>query len=596
VDTRAIGSISLRTIVLALIVCAPALGAAHTSTPSEQPPPATPGPRIFLKSLVKGATEVSGLLDPPDVVVRRVTIEVRQKAADSTCQDTEPLIDRVVATTVDADRGLFKVTLSAALKADVCVIALARTETTTPTMVRGFTIVKAPPPPETPAPPAVVGPVRAGMRAISGDVKVTAEQKAKITRIKATVWRSRDERATPTAMAAAPAVPPGAPAERTPESPRYVMTAATSELDASGAFNLVMPQAVMAGQYVEIEVFAGDDLFTHGWTIVEDPGDWGRIRAYFAGGVILSHDREEFSAQDFVLALILDNAWYQPTPPALIDQETDLACKAEAKKALTSNQLGSAPKDVNEYRRQLLKTDRCWKSRWKLRWQVNSFLDVRMTALPVQATEAAGTATAAASDASTTATKAMATKAAAAPGSITAAAEAATEDTFLVSRKAALIHFGIYTPFYGRMTMWRYQGHPNALFVAPVLRMGVQTINRGDEALNFSGEEDDNVYYFWSGGLGIGHYKLSDSKDRAPELISYLHITRGKFENFRRLDDSPSFKPLRWAVEGRLKIPETPMQVGLDANFGRGPDSVSFVFATRFDIGELFGKLKVFQP
>jgi hypothetical protein len=65
--------------------------------------------------------------------------------------------------------------------------------------------------------------------------------------------------------------------------------------------------------------------------------------------------------------------------------------------------------------------------------------------------------------------------------------------------------------------MWRYQGHPNALFVSPVVRMGVQTINRGEDALNFSGEEDANVHYFWSAGLGLGHYKLSDSKDRAPE-------------------------------------------------------------------------------
>ena len=140
---------------------------------------------------------------------------------------------------------------------------------------------------------------------------------------------------------------------------------------------------------------------------------------------------------------------------------------------------------------------------------------------------------------------------------------------------------------------------PAAATISAPLRLANLTAERTSgicDAVSVSSEENDNVYFFYSAGLGIGHYKLSDSKDRAPELLSYLHVTRGPFENFRKGTDSPEFKPLRWAIEGRLKIPESPMQIGLDANLGQGPDSVAFVFATRFDIGEVFGKLRTFTP
>src|SRR6185369_10478065 len=85
------------------------------------------------------------------------------------------------------------------------------------------------------------------------------------------------------------------------------------------------------------------------------------------------------------------------------------------------------------------------------------------------------------------------------------------------------------------------------------------------------------------------------SQDVAPELISYIDITRGRWENFEilkpvldatgkaKLDPTPTdpTNPLtfrqrrfRWAAEGRLKIPETPFIVGFDGNFGDGPDDL----------------------
>ena len=51
---------------------------------------------------------------------------------------------------------------------------------------------------------------------------------------------------------------------------------------------------------------------------------------------------------------------------------------------------------------------------------------------------------------------------------------------------------------------------------------------------------------------------------------------------------------IRTMVEGRLKIPDTALQIGFDANLGHGRDDIRFVFGTRFDIGELFGRLRSF--
>jgi hypothetical protein len=554
--------------------------------------------RLSLPALKAGATEVTGFVDPPAGGVRRVVIEVRREAppgsAASPCTASAGIVvDRTVATTIDAETGRFTAKLSAGLAAGDCLIGTGTNTAGAVVTTLNAPRVAATEPPAAVKPPEIRVPLRAGSRVVSG--WIPAGKDLKIDKVVITVRRSRDERHA---------------AERSTregDAPGAVVRAQTAEIGADGGFNVALPQPIIDGQDVEVAVFAGAARLSSATAVVEDPGDWGRVRAYFAGGVIVSQSREEFSKQDFLLALVLDNAWYQPTPPQLILPEQDRECTREAWIAVKTDGAAAsgAPRpetaapvdqarrrellatfDVDQlsasdskltknYRRLLPKTDPCWRSKMSPRIQLNSFLDVRMTALPVKAQAA---------DTSMPSSSAR-TEAAAVSGK-----------EFVDARKAALIHFGFYVPFYGRTTMWNFQGHRNALFVAPVVRGGIQTISEEDSALALSGEDGDNVYSFISYGIGIGHYKLSATKDRAPELISYLHITRGAFENFRRAGDAPRFRPQRWAIEGRMKIPETPMQVGLDANLGNGPDSVAITFATRFDIGELFGKLQTFKP
>ncbi|HEX8293850.1 MAG TPA: hypothetical protein VF570_18945, partial [Pyrinomonadaceae bacterium] len=95
-------------------------------------------------------------------------------------------------------------------------------------------------------------------------------------------------------------------------------------------------------------------------------------------------------------------------------------------------------------------------------------------------------------------------------------------------------------------------------------------------------------------------------EDYAPELVSWLDISRGKYENFavsvptgQNDDDGNPITRLenrwRWQAEGRLKIPETPFIVGFDGNFGEGPDDLRFGFGMRFELGKLIHRLKLQQ-
>ena len=100
----------------------------------------------------------------------------------------------------------------------------------------------------------------------------------------------------------------------------------------------------------------------------------------------------------------------------------------------------------------------------------------------------------------------------------------------------------------------------------------------------------NDVFRFYSAGFGVGHFKLENSSDNASELISYVHVTFGKWENFE-------MNHWRIGVEGRLKIPETPFQIGFDANVrvrGSAAGDLRFLLGTRFDLGELLGKLHSF--
>lgn len=281
--------------------------------------------------------------------------------------------------------------------------------------------------------------------------------------------------------------------------------------------------------------------------------DWGRVRGYFASGVIFSKERDDFSKTDIFLDFTLDKTYLaQPFGPFK---------------------------------------------------NLNTFFEARLTSIPVTAT--------AAPSASPT-------------PSPSPSPECNTADcvAFITSRKAAMMQAGIYLPMYWGFTTWdrsvRIVGRPsrtetNALFIAPLAKGGILTTT-GQQTAEAKQFGKDDVFNFYSFGFMVGHLRLHGTRTAtghfipntnvAPELISWLAITRGRWENFE-VETPTGMKdamgndilwrqrPYRWEALGRLKIPETPFIVGFDGNFGKGPDDVRFLFGTRFDIGKILHTLKV---
>src|SRR5262249_88469 len=148
----------------------------------------------------------------------------------------------------------------------------------------------------------------------------------------------------------------------------------------------------------------------------------------------------------------------------------------------------------------------------------------------------------------------------------------------LDSRKAAAMQGGVYLPLHFDSTSWQYRGEKHSLFAGPLMKGGFQTAVAPNSQLS------DRLHGFYSAGFRLAHYRFENAREQrniAPELISYMDITGGKWDNFNRR--------LRLQFEGRLKIPAIPMPfyTGFDANLGGGPDDLRFLFAVHFDIGKV---------
>lgn len=329
----------------------------------------------------------------------------------------------------------------------------------------------------------------------------------------------------------------------------YVQIKSTTEIANDGQFEVALPEALVAGQVVVARAATAGQVFaatTSEPITVTDPGSWGRARAYFAGGIVFSKDRSQFSQQDLAVTFAVDKAWIQRAdfrlPAEKAVRERMVLTDADAKMA---------------------------KGTGTFTWRgVNTFFDTRLTALPLVQT---------------------------APATPAAGMQPARlAEQFVASRKGALMQVGLYVPFYGPQTSWVYDGAVNTFFIAPLLRGGIQTINGadGEQTVNPDGEPDD-VYNYKAAGFALGHQKLSGTTNQTPEIISYIHFAWGKSEafNYKKPGDATTTRPLRTLVEGRLKIPYTAMQIGFDANLGAGRDDVRFVFGTRFDIGEAISRV-----
>ncbi|HWZ44510.1 MAG TPA: Ig domain-containing protein [Candidatus Saccharimonadales bacterium] len=283
--------------------------------------------------------------------------------------------------------------------------------------------------------------------------------------------------------------------------------------------------------------------------------DWGRVRATFTSGALISQNQGSFSSASTFLAFVLDKSWRMPD-------------------SFVENSGGHGV-------------------------GVSTFFDTRLTSVPVASCQKAASGSS--------------------PGTGPSCEQ--TLDAFLTSRKTARFSAGAYFPML--TTTWHYQGARNALYWAPLMKVGfdtpVETFDTnataqtpaaaGPAAAPAIPVNNGRFYNNYSVGTRLGHYRLSSSSDQAPQDISHLDITVGRFSNLESLVHVPGSTDLghqrlwRFQMEGLLKIPNTPAVIGFSANVGQrtfggdrlskpAPDDLRFLFGTKFDVGKLVSKFK----
>jgi hypothetical protein len=356
-----------------------------------------------------------------------------------------------------------------------------------------------------------------------------------------------------------------------------------SLIDSTGAVTGSITPATGSTQVIltlQTPLISGDSVMVQQGTAnsncvtVTDPLDLGRVRYYFTSGVVISNSQgfqlQSSSSQAGVfLGLDADRSW------------------------LVSNRPG-----------------------WR-RVGLNTYFDARLTSVATQGS----TSTTSSTSTSSTSTSSTST-------SPTPATANTALSSFLQSQKAGALQAGTYIPI---ITAEWMRGTSNyAFFVAPLGKAGFTTLTDSPTAPASSSTTTTTTttttslpltgqfYTSYSFGTRLGVFQTFKKgtawdENSAPELVSYVDITTGKFGNFEAFQDvtvqtAPAgttaastdnffrIRPWRYSFEGLLKIPHSPFVVGFNANIGRGAvaatkvNNVSYPFTQpRDDLRFLFG-------
>ncbi len=281
--------------------------------------------------------------------------------------------------------------------------------------------------------------------------------------------------------------------------------------DATGQAAITFEQPLAVGQIVSLcqtIVYTSDPSAPaivapgSGAIALTDPFDLGRVRYYFTSGVVLSNDQ--------------------------------------------AFQLGASGTQAGLYLG--LNADRVWlalDSNGFRRWNVNSYLDVRLTSVATQATANS------------------------------------VLQSFTQSQKAAVFETGAYLPVIVGQP-WTNGTNRFSLFAAPLVQAGFATLTDSSSAIPVTGR----FYNSYSYGARMGVFQHFAAGSAAPQLVSYVDFAAGRFGDFEAFRDltleanpnapaTPSHefllvRPWRYSFEGVFKVPHSPFILGFSANIGTG--------------------------
>jgi len=356
--------------------------------------------------------------------------------------------------------------------------------------------------------------------------------------------------------------------------------------NSTGAFTVTLKAPLSTDE--QVLLFGVDSTSRSGvasmYSVQPSVLDWGRVRAYFTFGLILSSNQTSSSgaSNSFnsngsspYLAFDVDNEWLRPG---------------------------------HSYRTQ--------------RFAINTFFSARLTQI---GTSAAGT-----------------TPAPATPAGTPAAAPSITG--FLANQQAGSVQAGFYAPV--TITRWDHGGKPFSLFLAPLVKGGFYTTGGSSSNANVTKLTSSSFYKFYGVGARLGlvgehlYARGGVRQGSAPDPWIQLDFMAGRWGNFE--DVSPmtltdaktglqtnlcnNYEPdptqaqcflrerlLRYAFEGTVNIPRTPFIIGFSANvagqrpkmpnaqllnglppspgynFIVPPDDLRFLFGIRLDTKTILG-------
>ena len=174
---------------------------------------------------------------------------------------------------------------------------------------------------------------------------------------------------------------------------------------------------------------------------------------------------------------------------------------------------------------------------------------------------------------------------------------------------------GIYLPVYSSWFRWRFAHQSYAIFAAPIAKIGFDSL-RGSATdqltqaaasasgtptagqLNYQNAVNalsKDIYRMMSVGVRLGFMRFAPTPNRAPETISYVDFSYGRFDNFfvqKYQDPNEGIRyPWRFDLVGAFKIPLMPLYIGSEINKGVGPDSMSIFVGLRTDLSSVLSKL-----
>ncbi len=282
--------------------------------------------------------------------------------------------------------------------------------------------------------------------------------------------------------------------------------------------------------------------------------DWGRVRAYFSLGASSSKDDESFKSFHPYIALNIDYNW------------------GTWKRGYD---VGKCPPKA---------ADPCGTQSANWYFKPNTYFEGRVTNT-----------------------------------SSTAFGGALSNATLKSSARTETIELGFYMPINHRTMSWHFNNKRQVLFFAPIVKGGFQSVPQVSKTDNPVLVTDPaNVYKFVSGGVRIGHYyQPKHEYEVAPELISFLDITSGRWDNLKDrntalfsdgkgpnktntcsdpvagtvVDIRCYHVPNRLELKGRMRIPVTPFTIGFRTVVGPGPDVMEIFLGTRIDLAPFLQKL-----